>query len=350
MTSPRLKAAVKALEKMPDAPSRTLARLLHESRPKLFPTVEAARDSIRSLRGNGGKNKRRHKTGGTMQFRRPNFPAGYVHKIPEPHAESWEPLLLEGARCVLSLSDIHVPYHDVKALESAIKTGKKHKPDVVLINGDLIDFYQLSRFIRDPERRDPAREIRESAELLLWIGKQFPKARLVWKLGNHEERWASYVWQNAPILWQINCCRLSEVMALQMAEITGKNSYKLEDYGWEIEDQRRPIHAGKLPILHGHELPRGLATPVNQARGAYLRAQHTILVGHGHRSSQHVEPNMYGKEVSCWSQGCLCGLNPYYARVNKWNQGFAVVKVATDGEQFDVTNYRMDREYRVRVS
>jgi hypothetical protein len=36
----------------------------------------------------------------------------------------------------------------------------------------------------------------------------------------------------------------------------------------------------------------------------------------------------------------LCGLHPEYARLNKFNHGFAAVEIAADG-QFNVQNYRI---------
>ena len=87
---------------------------------------------------------------------------------------------------------------------------------------------------------------------------------------------------------------------------------------------------------------------MNQARGAFLRLNHTVLEGHGHRTSTHSEPDMFGAERVCFSTGCLCDLRPAYAVLNKWNHGFAVVTVH-DGGEFDVQNLRVAAG-RVRLS
>jgi hypothetical protein len=57
---------------------------------------------------------------------------------------------------------------------------------------------------------------------------------------------------------------------------------------------------------------------------------------------------MFGRETTCWSTGCLCDLRPEYARINKFNHGFASVQVYGDG-QFDVHNFRIANG-RVRSS
>ena len=42
-------------------------------------------------------------------------------------------------------------------------------------------------------------------------------------------------------------------------------------------------------------------------------------------------------------------MRPEYARVNKWNHGFATVEVAADGN-FNVENYRISKKGEIRSS
>jgi predicted phosphodiesterase len=342
--TPAGKVAREYCEKFPDVPSRTLARTLNEQRPKLFPSVEQARRFVRDVRGNRGTQARLDVADKTLF--RPNGKAGMV-LMPEPVVETWEPLRIDGPARVGVLSDIHVPYHDKSALETAVKECKRHRCDVILLNGDTIDFYGISRFEKDPERRTPTQEIRDAVQLMRWLQQQLPKARFIWKDGNHDERFSKFIFQNAPVLWSLQQVRLPNILGWEMADQTGNESTKLERYGWEYVTDKRPIMAGKLPILHGHELPGG-GSPVNPSRGAYLRTAHTVLIGHLHRTSQHTEPNMFHEEVACFSTGCLSGLYPAYARINKWNWGFALVDVSADKE-FDVRNLRI-ADGKVRAS
>lgn len=330
-------------ERMPDVATRTIARALHEQRPKLFSTVEKARDHVRLLRGNKGEARR--KDAANKSLFRPPGKAGAV-LMPEPVVESWEPLRIDGPARVGVLSDIHVPYHDKSAVETAVKECKRHKCDVILLNGDTIDFYGISRFEKDPERRTPTQEIRDAVQLMRWIQGQFPKARLIWRDGNHEDRWNRFVWQNAPVLWSLKQVRLDGVLGWEHADQTGNDSTKLERYGWEYLTDKRPILAGRLPILHGHEINAN--SPVNPARGAWLKTSHTVLIGHLHTTSQHTQPDLWHDETATWSVGALCGLRPRYAPINRWNHGMALVDVTSDGE-FDLRNLRI-ADGRVRAS
>lgn len=337
--------AREAVANFPDAGHRTLARMLHEKYPKTFPSVETARSAVRRVTGNHGKETRKNIV--DKSFYRPGRKAGEVLKMPEPVVESWEPLTIDGPAKVGVLSDIHVPYHDKSAVEIAVKECKKHKCDVIILNGDTIDFYQISRFEKDPERRSPAEEIRFAVQLMRWIQQQFPKARLIFRCGNHEDRYSKYCWQNAPVLWQLQNVRLDGVLGWEMAEQTGNETVRLDRYGWEFLADKRPILAGQLPIMHGHELNVSAAS-VSAARGAWLKATHTVMIGHLHSSSSHPQPDMWHNELFTWSVGCLCGLTPLYAPVNKWNWGLATVDVSAGGG-FDVRNLRI-ADGKVRAS
>lgn len=338
------KAAREACEKFPDEPSRTVARMLAKDRPKLFPTIEKARAAVRHVRGNVGEARRKDATDKSLF--RPNGKAGEV-RMPEPVVETWEPLRIDGPARVGVLSDIHVPYHDKSALETAVEECKRHRCDTIVINGDLIDFYGISRFEKDPEARTPGEEIRNVAQLMLWLRSQFPKARLIYKQGNHCARWSKFIWANAPVLWQLQQVRLENLLGWEMAEVTGNESTKLEKYGWEHVPDRLMILCGKLPILHGHEAR--ISGGINPARAAYLKTSHTVLIGHLHKTSQHTESGIFFDECATFSTGCLCSLRPTYMPYgHRWNHGFAIIDVQNN-QEFDVRNHRI-ADGKVRAS
>ena len=163
--------------------------------------------------------------------------------------------------------------------------------------------------------------------MLAWIRGQFPSIPIVFKAGNHEERWNHWLWQHAP--------EISDEPRMGLAQWLD-----MTDHGIEYVEDQRPIMVGELPIIHGHEEGNGISAPVNPARGSFMRLHHTSLKGHCHRTSAHSEPDMFGREIFCWSTGCLCDLRPEYARFGKFNHGFASVYVHADG-QFDVRNFRI---------
>jgi predicted phosphodiesterase len=324
----RLKAE-RLCRKFPDTPSRTLAKRI-ASECKV--TIEQARTAVRQVRGVHGATSRK-KSKNKTQYREPKQ-AGAKPQLPPSLAKKWEPFDLGCDITVAVISDLHIPYHDQQAIEAAVSYLRKRKPDVLLINGDYGDWYSVSRYMKDPKKRRLKREIRMQREGLRWLRSQFPKARIVAKEGNHELRWSHFLFNAAP--------EVSEFPQVSLPRILG-----MKTLGIDYVDNQRPIMAGKLPIFHGHELGKGIFSPVNAARGVFMRMISTALVGHHHRTSSHTEPNWRHEEIVCWSTGCLCNLNADYAVINKWNAGFAVVEVDRVG-QFGVDNLRLNTDYVVR--
>lgn len=329
------KIATRLCRKHPDSPARTLARrLVAETNGAL--TLEMARTRIRSLFGQTGTRHRKYPPNGDRSLFRKARKAGAMYSMPTSKADGWEPHDLGVVGMVGVLSDIHVPYHSEVALAAAVKHLKKAGLAALVLNGDLADFYAISRWTKDPRKRNFKAELEQVRQLVGWLRQEFPKIPVVFKAGNHEERWAHWLWQHAPEICDDPRMGLDQWL-------------DLADHGIDLVEEQRPIMAGKLPILHGHEKGKGISAPVNQARGAFLRLHHTVLEGHGHRTSGHCEPDMWGSEVFCWSTGCLCDLRPEYARLNKWNHGAALVEVHNDCS-FDVQNLRITADGKVRSS
>lgn len=243
------------------------------------------------------------------------------------HFENWGHVELTGPLRVLVLSDLHVPYHDAGAVKVALDYGRTQKANVVLINGDLADFFTMSAWEKDPRKRDLAGEIKAVRQTLSVIRESFPRARIIFKEGNHEERWERFLQRKAPELLGLD--------EFTWPAIANLAALKIEHVG-----ECRPIKLGKLVVIHGHEYRFNISNPVNPARGLFLRGKTHALCGHFHQSSQHSEKRLDGKVISTWSTGCLCDLNPDYAPINNWSHGFAVAEITASGT-FQVTNPRI---------
>lgn len=328
--TPILRRAIALVKRHPEAPARSLARMLvRETRNAI--TLEQARSRIRYVTGNNGTGKRKN-----AKLARPPRPAGQHAEVPTSIAKPWIPFDLTVVGRVGIISDTHVPYHSDIAVRSALDYLVEHEVAALVLNGDIADFYAVSRWTKDPAERDLKRELEQIRAFLRAIRDRFPTQLIVYKCGNHEERWKHWLHQHAP--------EISDDERMGLTAWLG-----LDELGIHLIEDQRPIMVGKLPVLHGHERGKQSATPVNQARGAFLRLNHTALEGHGHRTSGHCEPDMFGRETFNWSTGCLCDLNPEYARINKWNHGFAMVTVREFGD-FDVQNLRITADGTVRTS
>jgi hypothetical protein len=122
-------------KQFPNTPSLTLSKKIYKEHPEKFNSIESVRDRVRYYRGNKGiKDKKCAK---------PYI--DYLEKLkselPKGETEKLEPYYLpKDRKKVLIISDIHLPYHDDKALFAALEYGLKEQVDTIYINGDLLDF------------------------------------------------------------------------------------------------------------------------------------------------------------------------------------------------------------------
>jgi len=323
--------ARRLVRRHPDAPARSLARRLVAEANNAI-TLEQARSRIRREYGVCGvHHRKKYKAVATRAKRN----AGEILAPPPSLAEPWTPYRLDVVGAVGILSDVHVPYHSDMAVAAAIGHLKQQNLAALLLNGDIADFYAISRYMKDPTQRDFKGELEAVRAFLAYLRQEFPDIPIVYKEGNHENRWQQWIWAHAAEI--SDDPRMSLVAWLDF-----------DKHGIEWIDNQRPVMLGKLPVLHGHELPKGMAAPVNVARGAFLRTLSTVLVGHSHRTSNHAESDMWHHETGWWSTGGLCDLRPEYCRVNRWNHGFAVVEIQSDRQTFDVFNFRIMHDGSVR--
>jgi len=309
------------LERFPKVPSLTLARKIYLENKEVFSTIETVRTVIRTYRGKCGKHARDKMTEKKFYDQKPAPPT-----LPKSEKENKETYIFP-TQCnkILIISDIHAPYHDPEALELALNYGVDHGANTVLINGDLIDFYQLSRFEKDPRKRGAKFEIDCVKQILKYIRYKYPKAIIIWYKGNHCHRWDKYMLAKAPELLDIEEFSMYSIFGLAELQII-------------LIDNNRGTKAGKLNIRHGHEFYG--SGGVFPARSYFLKAKDNILVSHVHRTSEYTEPNINKKINGGWSIGCLSDLDPDYNPNNSYNLGFAFVETDKSGD-FTVHNKKI---------
>jgi len=293
-------------------PTLKLARIMYNENNLTFKSVEDARSNLRSIEGKGWKTAKV-----THSYEeRPRNP----YNLPKSDESDYKPYIIKGHKRIAVFSDIHVPYHSIDAISAAIKFCKKEKPDAILLNGDTIDCHRLSRFIKDPKKRNFKLELDTFKSLMNVFDKEL-KCKIYFKIGNHEERYEHFLLEKA-----------SELSGVEEFEF--ENIIKARANGIGFISDRRVIKIGELYGIHGHEYVGGISAPVNPARGLFLKGKVSCFQGHNHQTSEHTEPTMSGKMITTWSIGCLSELHPAYMPLNKWNHGFAIIDVDKDKYEF----------------
>ncbi len=314
------------LAEFPTAGSKTIAEVLYKRHPQLFRDIENARDLVRYHRGARGATQLKELKDKTF-VRAPQKTSAGFPRLPTgiTSFEHWSTVKLSGPCKALVLSDIHVPYHDREAIEIACD----QLPDatLVILNGDTMDCYEQSEFVKDPRLIDFPGALDKGRQFVRWIRNRFPKAKIIYKMGNHDERLERYFFTRAPAVIGVSDFELQTLLRLEANEV-------------EHVGERRPIKVGKLNIIHGHEYRFAISNPVSPARGLFNRAQGQALCGHFHQWSNHSARDINGTVISTFSTGCLCQLHPEFLPLNNWSHGAATVKVDTEGN-FTVNNFKI---------
>ena len=313
------------IAKFPKSSTMAISRLLHQDYPIDFSSVNNARGVVRTHRNERSERQQKEAVGERTDKEKKDFMKTKAFELPESDYDKQKEVIVPNKN-ILFLTDIHFPYQNNDALRLAIDYGKVEKVDCVYLNGDTIDMYMLSRFIKDRRLRNMADELEMTRNFLKNLQDHF-QCPIYYKIGNHEDRWQNFLKLQAPELLGIPDFELATIL-------------KFGEYGVQEVKSKQIAKAGKLPLLHGHEFFSGFAPPVNPARGLYMKAKESCIIGHHHRTSEHTEVNLSGEVTTTWSVGALCGLSPEYMPFNSWNNGFAHIKVSKGGD-YEVNNLRI---------
>lgn len=207
---------------------------------------------------------------------------------------------------ILVVSDVHIPFHDPDAVKAFIKYSKKVQPKAIVLNGDIMDFFRLSRFTKG-EGRNPLEEITLCRSFLSELRKNNPDANIYYVIGNHETRLERYVMEKAPELVSL----IEDVFSI----------LKVKDFN--IHGCTSITMNNSFVFKHGTLLGNksGLSA-IKEIEKAYMSG----CSGHTHRLAKFITRKSGRKFV--WAEGgCLCDLEPEYCINPDWQQGFVRIDV-----------------------
>lgn len=309
------------LEKYPQwMPSSTLASLIMKEQSNHFDNHENVRYLIRYYRGKTGANKM--VKGKNTQFVEDFKRTSSNFAQPETWVEEKVVYTLPiGIKKMGFISDLQVPFHDPKAIDVCFKYLLEQKIDSLFINGDLVDFYQLSDFQKDPRIRKFDEEYEAIIQMLGFIRKTFKDIPIYYNLdANHEFRYERYMRSKAPELLGLNGkFNIEEILMLNTFNIIG---IKNIDH----------VKFGKLPIIHGDTTFRR-GSGVNPAKTLYDRVKQSAIASHVHQVQSYTTKNQFDEDVfTCWTTGHLMHPNVEYCKhVDNYSQGFAILEKDKDG-------------------
>lgn len=228
----------------------------------------------------------------------------------------------EGFR-FMSVPDSHGFNVDWTAAEAALAFMRYYRPSLVILLGDHVDFEAISRFRKAPDRVLRMHDdIAEAKKLLVKVRESAPDARIVYLKGNHEARFAHYLWEKAAALLNLEGMNLPTILGL------GELGIEWCETGMY---QVKP----RLIAKHGN-LVRSRSAYT--ATGEMEKNGISGMSGHTHRLGAAYKTNRIGTHV--WLEsGCICSLEPDYmeGQVPDWQHGLIYGTASLRGDSFTMT-------------
>ena len=228
------------------------------------------------------------------------------------------------SKCTIILPDMHVPYHDKRALECAMRVVEYIKPDEVVLLGDGIDCTAWARHAPKMLKQDKCSYIDTDIKPMNLILDRLQDStkKLVYISGNHEdwvEKWAA---NNTP--HGIGSAIVSELApsALLSKKSNGRARRRFE---WIPYNTYLPHYkvAPNLWAVHGWSFAKNAAN-------VHLEKSRTfsVIYGHSHRADYASMLLMEDDTmIEAWSDGCLASLKPAYMMhsPHNWSHGLSIV-------------------------
>ncbi len=207
-------------------------------------------------------------------------------------------------------NDFHGQFRDKATCKLLFQFIKREKPDTIVLNGDVVDFYSISKFDKDPGRKEDLQdELNDCYNLLVGFCDAAPKTRIVMIEGNHEARLRKYLRSKAPALATLDALHIESLLGL-------------EELG--IEYVKDGIWLGDLFVYHG-SLIRSKAGYT--AHAELLKNGCSGISGHSHRDAK-APVRHRGGQLCWWENACMCDLDPEYVKgIANWTQGWSVVTI-----------------------
>jgi len=228
----------------------------------------------------------------------------------------------------LVIADAHVPMHDIIAYSAMMEYAIVYDPDMLILLGDFLDFKGIS-FFRDSKKLNnylPSEEIETAKNELIKLCEKLPNLKTkIYYEGNHERRLQNYILDNSP--------KISDLLENILIE-----KLELEKLGFEYI--REPFQIGDIWFLHGDEKPRGGGNPEYITNVIFKYVLDNFMCGHYHRTQDKVWKRIDGNIFMGCCVGTLGQMNPSYARLNRWNHGFATIDFRDNGN-FSIDNKKI---------
>jgi len=207
------------------------------------------------------------------------------------------------------ISDLHIPFEDSKAVNIMLKIHQHCRPETVVINGDMLDFIELSTFTRDKlEDRPITTSIRDATDIIKKLQRY---STVIYHIGNHELRLKKYLLNRAP-----------EIADLVNFNDLINNNLKTDIKFVEMIGRDSMAKYFNNQLLIGH-FNKALKNSAYTAKSLVDQYKMNIIQGHTHRLGVYYTTGAKKTFIGI-EGGCLCCIMPNYVNNPDWQNGFLI--------------------------
>lgn len=254
------------------------------------------------------------------------------------------------------------PFHDIKAIDVALRIVEDIDPDQVILLGDYLDLPTFGKYEQEAAfARTTQRAINYGYQLLVSIKAVAPYAKIIMLEGNHDRRLEKMVTRNAmeafglrraddidgwPVLSLPHLLRLSE-LGVEYVGGYPAGSYWIND---------------RLKCVHGNVVRSNGST----AKAVVDEERVSVIFGHIHRvETQYktVDIREGGRTRLAHTPGCLCRIDGAVpsvhgstdlqgkpiSRYENWQQGLSVITYRDGDEPFSLESVFINTADRYRA-
>ena len=246
------------------------------------------------------------------------------------------------------------PVHDENVVEVGLQIIRDVSPDLVVLNGDNLDFPELSSFNPDSTHFQQTMQatIDRVYEILATVRASAPDSRIIWLEGNHEHRLSKRILKHNAALWGVkrpneqddfSWLSVPHLMNLEEIGVEYISGYPANSF--RINDRLQAIHGDKL-------------RSTSSTAALYTKEEDLSTVfGHVHRIERHSRTSRrLGKIITAASFGTwarIDGAVPSYGngiddygkpvqRFEDWQNGMGFVEYREGDSPFQMTEIPID--------
>jgi hypothetical protein len=242
-----------------------------------------------------------------------------------------------------------VATHDEGAIDVALSICTDVAPDDILRVGDDLDLPELGKYRVSPAFAGTTQASLDRATVLGAEQRAAaPDARIVWLAGNHEERLANYILDNARAAFGIRPGRFKHEAPASFPSFSVPALTRTEEFGIEY---RPGFPASDFQLVPSFRIVHGLHVTSNGSTASkYLsRERSSVAFGHIHRreyAARTFRSNGTSHEIFAASPGCLARIDGAVPStkggvdldgrpltvVEDWQQGLGLVHYREDDD------------------